>query len=60
MRVPFSAGFFRLLLAGLVVAGHMSRFHLGHLAVNVFFVWSGYWIARMREWPLSPTPVALT
>jgi peptidoglycan/LPS O-acetylase OafA/YrhL len=31
----------------LVVVGHMSRFHLGHLAVNVFFVLSGYWITLM-------------
>lgn len=39
---------FRVLLAALVVAYHViSLITLGHYAVYVFFMLSGYWIARM-------------
>jgi len=42
-------GFFRTLLAGLVVLSHLSNFEIGRPAVFAFFMLSGYWIARMFE-----------
>jgi peptidoglycan/LPS O-acetylase OafA/YrhL len=56
--VPLSAGFFRLILAAAVVVHHMSRFHLGSVAVYVFFVLSGYWVVQMWKskyrWTAQP------
>jgi peptidoglycan/LPS O-acetylase OafA/YrhL len=40
-------GLFRLFLATVVVFSHFSRFDLGAMAVDLFFVLSGYWICRM-------------
>jgi peptidoglycan/LPS O-acetylase OafA/YrhL len=42
-------GLFRLLLATVVVAYHYSSLALGHAAVYLFFVLSGYWVYRMWE-----------
>jgi peptidoglycan/LPS O-acetylase OafA/YrhL len=42
-------GLFRLLLASVVVAYHYSSLALGHAAVYLFFVLSGYWVYRMWE-----------
>jgi peptidoglycan/LPS O-acetylase OafA/YrhL len=42
-------GFFRLLLASVVVIFHYSGFALGHTAVYLFFVLSGYWVCQMWE-----------
>lgn len=40
-------GALRLILASIVVVHHFSRLALGHMAVMLFFILSGYWIARM-------------
>lgn len=40
-------GAFRLFLASLVVVQHLSRLSLGHPAVLLFFMLSGYWVCRM-------------
>lgn len=42
-------GLFRLLLASVVVVYHYSSLALGHAAVYLFFVLSGYWVYRMWE-----------
>lgn len=42
-------GLFRLLLATVVVIFHYSSFSLGHAAVYLFFVLSGYWVYQMWE-----------
>ena len=45
--MTFGPGFFRLILAGLVVVTHLSRYRIGITAVMVFFILSGYWVTRM-------------
>lgn len=40
-------GFFRFVLAVLVVIDHSTRLALGGTAVDLFFILSGYWIATM-------------
>jgi len=42
-------GLFRLLLATVVVIYHYSSFSLGHAAVYLFFVLSGYWVYQMWQ-----------
>jgi peptidoglycan/LPS O-acetylase OafA/YrhL len=42
-------GLFRLLLASVVVVYHYSSLSLGHTAVYLFFVLSGYWVYRMWQ-----------
>ena len=49
LRGFLKPGAFRVILAGLVVLSHMSRFDIGRPAVFVFFALSGYWISRMYE-----------
>lgn len=46
-RLVIGPGAFRLLLAFLVFASHVSRANTGRLGVILFFVLSGYWIARI-------------
>jgi peptidoglycan/LPS O-acetylase OafA/YrhL len=41
------SGFFRLILASLVVLHHCSPLRLGGWAVYAFFILSGYWICRL-------------
>lgn len=43
----FGPGAFRFVLASLVVVQHVSRLSLGHPAVLLFFMLSGYWVCRM-------------
>ena len=43
----FGPGAFRFFLASLVVVQHVSRLSLGHPAVLLFFMLSGYWVSRM-------------
>lgn len=43
----FGPGAFRFFLASLVVVQHLSRLSLGHPAVLLFFMLSGYWVSRM-------------
>jgi peptidoglycan/LPS O-acetylase OafA/YrhL len=45
----FGPGAFRLFLALVVLAHHTTPLRLGAWAVYVFFILSGYWIARMWE-----------
>lgn len=45
--VLLGPGSFRLVLAGFVVIDHVSRVALGHTAVYLFFVLSGFWICVM-------------
>ncbi len=40
-------GAFRLFLAFLVLVSHASRFDIGHFAVLLFFLLSGYWVRRI-------------
>jgi peptidoglycan/LPS O-acetylase OafA/YrhL len=40
-------GAFRLLLAFLVLVSHSSRLDIGHFAVLLFFLLSGYWVRRI-------------
>ena len=47
-------GAFRLLLALLVVASHLSSLALGRPAVFAFFTLSGYWVLRMYEQKYRP------
>jgi len=42
-----SPGLFRYVLALTVFIHHLTRLSIGNMAVYVFFVLSGYWIARM-------------
>ncbi len=53
MRSAFHAllspGLFRLFLASAVVVSHLTRLEIGRPAVSVFFLLSGYWVARMFE-----------
>ncbi|MCK1503118.1 acyltransferase [Bradyrhizobium sp. 188] len=42
-------GFYRLILALAVVVHHISRVNLGHAAVYIFFVLSGFWICSMWD-----------
>lgn len=51
-----SPGLFRLLLALLVVVHHSFPLRLGAWAVGMFFVLSGYWIARMWQAKYSQQP----
>ena len=46
-QIIVGPGFFRLILATLVFLHHTSSIALGEMAVIVFFVLSGYWIAKM-------------
>src|SRR5258708_12386478 len=51
-------GLFRLFLSTVVVISHFSRFDLGAMAVDLFFVLSGYWICRMwrEKYMTAPNP----
>src|SRR4051812_48778350 len=40
-------GAFRLLLAALVVASHITHFDIGRIAVLLFFYLSGYWVTKV-------------
>lgn len=54
MRFPipqFGPGLFRLMLALAVVLSHLSRFDFGRPAVMIFFMLSGYWVAKMQDGP---------
>jgi peptidoglycan/LPS O-acetylase OafA/YrhL len=42
-----ASGFLRIALALLVVVHHLSRLGIGKACVYIFFVLSGYWVARM-------------
>ena len=56
----FGPGAFRLLLALLVVASHLSSLAVGRPAVFAFFMLSGYWVLRMYEQkyrPVTTVPV---
>lgn len=54
---PLAApGALRLALALSVVVHHFSRIAIGHAAVCVFFVLSGYWIARMWRTKYASLP----
>ena len=53
-----SPGVFRLILAMLVVIHHSFPLRLGGWAVGMFFVLSGYWIARMWNEKYSLLPNA--
>jgi peptidoglycan/LPS O-acetylase OafA/YrhL len=46
-RLISGPGFFRLALAMVVFVHHVSRLALGGAAVYLFFVLSGFWIAKM-------------
>ena len=48
-------GLFRLLLATVVFAHHVSRFAVGGAAVYIFFCLSGYWICKMWRGRYSRT-----
>lgn len=48
-------GLFRLLLATVVVVYHYSNISLGHAAVYLFFVLSGYWFYQMWEHKYAKT-----
>jgi peptidoglycan/LPS O-acetylase OafA/YrhL len=48
-------GAFRFLLASAVVVHHFSSFAIGHAAVYLFFILSGYWITQMWEAKYSKT-----
>jgi peptidoglycan/LPS O-acetylase OafA/YrhL len=48
-------GLFRLLLATVVVVFHYCSLSLGHAAVYLFFVLSGYWVRQMWERKYSHT-----
>ena len=45
----FGPGAFRLILAFIVVVHHSTPLRMGALAVYIFFVLSGYWIAKMWD-----------
>jgi peptidoglycan/LPS O-acetylase OafA/YrhL len=51
-------GALRLALAGIVFASHISKFNIGAIAVEIFFVLSGYWIYGMwnSKYSLSRSP----
>lgn len=51
----FSAGFFRLILASIVVLDHISPLQFGLVAVYEFFILSGYWIPQMWAGKYSKT-----
>lgn len=51
----FGPGFLRFVLATLVVINHSTPLRLGTFAVYVFFILSGYWIARMWDSKYSRT-----
>jgi peptidoglycan/LPS O-acetylase OafA/YrhL len=42
-------GAFRLFLAVAVLSSHLSRWDFGRPAVMLFFMLSGYWVARMQD-----------
>lgn len=54
-------GLFRLALAGVVFVHHTTRLNLGGAAVDLFFVLSGFWIARMwtGRYSQASTPYAI-
>ena len=47
--VLIGPGAFRLVLALAVVVSHISSFDIGRPAVVIFFILSGYWVAKMYE-----------
>jgi peptidoglycan/LPS O-acetylase OafA/YrhL len=47
-------GMFRLALAAVVVVSHLSRFDVGRSAVLLFFLLSGYWVAKLWEQDQAP------
>lgn len=52
-------GAFRLLLALMVVASHISRLEIGRLGVVLFFVLSGYWISDLWDRQRTAPPLPL-
>lgn len=44
----FGPGTFRICLAAAVFLSHVSRFDFGRPAVMIFFMLSGFWVARMQ------------
>lgn len=54
MSLSFDPGALRLILALLVVASHLSDLEVGRPAVFVFFLLSGYWVARMYDQRYRP------
>lgn len=50
-------GAFRLLLAFMVVASHLSGYDIGRLAVVLFFYLSGYWVTRLYKEKFGPGSV---
>ena len=42
-------GMFRMILALLVFASHVSSFEVGRPAVMIFFILSGYWVVRLYD-----------
>jgi peptidoglycan/LPS O-acetylase OafA/YrhL len=49
--MKFGPGAFRLCLAAAVLLSHLSRFDFGRPAVMLFFMLSGYWVAKMQDGP---------
>lgn len=47
--VKLGPGLFRVILALLVVASHLSSFDIGRPAVFAFFILSGYWVLKMYD-----------
>ncbi len=52
-------GLFRLLLATAVVISHVSNLEIGRPAVMIFFILSGYWVARMYDKKYAAAPNTL-
>ena len=48
-------GSFRFLLAALVFVSHISHFNVGRAAVIMFFMLSGYWVARLYGQRRTPS-----
>ena len=46
-RLIAAPGAFRLVLALMVVASHISKWDIGRLAVLLFFLLSGYWVSKI-------------
>jgi peptidoglycan/LPS O-acetylase OafA/YrhL len=59
MNFLFQPGIFRLALAVMVVASHMSGYEVGRPAVMAFFILSGYWVAKMYQEKYAGLPNGL-
>lgn len=53
-RLVVGPGTMRLILAGMVLFGHVTVFQTGRAAVLLFFVLSGYWVTRLWEATIGP------